>query len=298
MGLHAFDAEPGHCTLYRHILCDALPPLQGFTDRWNVLAAEHEATLPEGSAFPGVDHYIVTVQLNDAPVRRTDDPRFDATAQHHSISLQRPNSGGSFRSDGLVRYAHLYFKQSLLCELGDSLGLGTAAELDDVFAFNEPQTAEQIVAYVNRAATRQDRPTGIEMDSRSYLIALDLLRHLDARERTELRPVSALQPRRLRDVVELIETDMGAQLRLSELAGAAGLSPFHFSRAFKQTTGSTPAAYVMRRRVERAVNLIGSSSLGLAEIAHRTGFSSQSHMTRAVKGQTGHTPGAIRRTKT
>jgi AraC family transcriptional regulator len=182
-----------------------------------------------------------------------------------------------------------------LCELGDSLGLGRAAELDDVFAVDAPRTAEHVADYLRRASNRDDRPSGIEMDSRGYLIAVELLRHLKARRQPLLRPASALPPHRLRRVVELIEARLDTSLRLSDLASAAGLSPFHFSRAFKRTTDLTPTAYIMRRRVERAAELSRLTQLALAEIAHRTGFSSQSHMTRAVKAQFGETPGAMRR---
>ncbi len=294
MGLHAFDAEPGHCALYRRALGDALPPLRGLGDRWNVLTAEFDATLPEGSVFPGVDHYVLTVQTNDAPVRRIDDPRFSAVAGRNSLSLQRPGSGGSFVSDGPVRYAHLYFQQSLLCELGDSLGLGTDAELEDVFALNDAHTAKHVLDYVGRAADLEDRPSAIEMDSRGYLIAVELLRRVNAHAGDEPRPAHSLPPARLRRVMELIDNELASQLRLSHLGDEAGLSPFHFARAFKQTTGVTPAAYIMRRRVERAVEAIEGTNLSLAEIAHRFGFANQSHMTRKVKERRGETPGALR----
>ena len=56
----------------------------------------------------------------------------------------------------------------------------------------------------------------------------------------------------------------------------------------------TPHQYVLRRRVEHAQALLAGSDLSLAEVALRSGFSSQSHMTAVVVQQLGATPGAIR----
>jgi AraC family transcriptional regulator len=95
-------------------------------------------------------------------------------------------------------------------------------------------------------------------------------------------------------VVDLIEARLAEPLRLSELASAVGMSPVHFARVFRRETGLTPARWIMRRRTERAVELIRTTKLSLAEIAYATGFSSQSHMTRAVRALTGATPAKLR----
>lgn len=57
---------------------------------------------------------------------------------------------------------------------------------------------------------------------------------------------------RLRRVLRYIEANMTHPMRLSELAGAAALSPYHFARAFRAATGVPPMRYVWQRRVERA----------------------------------------------
>ncbi|MEO1203268.1 MAG: helix-turn-helix transcriptional regulator [Pseudomonadota bacterium] len=297
MGLHAFTREPQHCALYR--LADvAMPPLVGLGERWNMPTASHRAALGDGATFPGVDHYILTYQLDDTPVHRLDRPRFDGVARQGAISLQRPGSGGTFRSAGAVAYAHFYFHQSLLCELGDTLGLGRAAEVDDVFAVYDGDLAGQLDTYVRRSGDADEPPTAIEMDSRAYLIGLGLLRSLarPAVEEERLEP-AGLAGRRLARVADLIEAKMGDVVRLSDLAAAADLSPFHFTRAFRRTTGQTPAAYLMQRRIERARDLVERTDLSLAEIAARTGFASQSHMTKRFKQTFATTPGALRKAR-
>lgn len=293
MGVHAFLDGPEHCEVYRR-LAGGPPPLFGVEARWNMPAVRHRAVLSADRPFRGVDHYVLTFHVGGAGVRRTDRPDLDRVARKGALSLQAPGSGGTFESTGRVEYGHLYFRQSLLCEIGDSLGLGTIAELDDFFALNDAACALDIATYLRRAADRGDPATAIEMDSRAYLIGLGLLRLA----RYRLASVNAAGGDRVRPplarALELVEDRLSEPLRLSDLAGAVGFSPFHFARQFKAEIGTPPAQYVMRRRTERAVELIRGSGGSLAEIAYRTGFASQAHMTRRVKALTGRTPGAIR----
>ena len=76
----------------------------------------------------------------------------------------------------------------------------------------------------------------------------------------------------------------------------ARLSPFHFSRAFKQATGSAPHQFVIARRVRRAQLLLAAGSCSQAQIAYETGFASQSHFASTFRRVTGMTPGQYRRT--
>ena len=63
-------------------------------------------------------------------------------------------------------------------------------------------------------------------------------------------------------------------LDLEALAAAAGLSKFHFQRAFKATYDVSPAEYVSRRRIERAQDLLRATNLTVTEVCHAVGFSS------------------------
>ena len=78
---------------------------------------------------------------------------------------------------------------------------------------------------------------------------------------------------------------------LDHLAALAHMSPYHFARLFKKSTGLPPHQYVIARRVERAKELLRDRDpLPLAEVAAETGFSSQSHFTRHFKRFVGVTP--------
>ncbi len=294
MGFHAFDGRPAHCTLYEAQTGPDLPMLYGLAERWNMPVARHRRALGEGADFPGVDHYVLTYHLGGGSARRTDGRVPTAVARQGALSLQRPNSGGRFASDGVVDYGHFYFKQSLICEIADALGLGSVAEPDDFFAVFDQTWARDAEAYLRRAADGDDPPMAMEMDNRAYLIALGLLRSVRRRDDLTLQMKDTVSRPDLREVLCAIEDRIAEPLRLSDLSAIVGISPFHFARLFKDHVGEAPAQYVQRRRTERAIQMIRESRLPLAEIAFRTGFSSQSHMTRRVKAATGATPGSLR----
>jgi AraC family transcriptional regulator len=103
-----------------------------------------------------------------------------------------------------------------------------------------------------------------------------------------------LSPAELERVRERIFDELADELRLADLAAAVPLSPYHFSRAFRETTGVTPHRYVMRCRAEAARALLARTRLGLAEVARRTGFADGAHLARQFRRQFGVTPGAFR----
>ena len=79
------------------------------------------------------------------------------------------------------------------------------------------------------------------------------------------------------------------------LAEECGLSPRHFARAFRQSTGVPPHRWLMRHRVQRAKELLRRQALSLADIALRCGFADQSHFTRVFSREVGFSPGQWRR---
>jgi len=104
-----------------------------------------------------------------------------------------------------------------------------------------------------------------------------------------------LAPAALRRVQVFVEANLARSIRLHDLAARAGLSPYHFARAFKTSSSMTPRGFVEHRRIERAKRLLTESTQSLAEVAVETGFGTQSRLTSTFKRHTGFTPGAYRR---
>ena len=110
-----------------------------------------------------------------------------------------------------------------------------------------------------------------------------------------LRVGHALDDARLRRVIDFIEQNIEQDLTINDLAAVACLSPFHFIRLFKNRTGVPPNRYLSNRRRERAIEMLISGNLAIAEIATRCCFSSRASFMRAFTRATGVAPARFRR---
>ncbi|UPT62195.1 MAG: AraC family transcriptional regulator [Hyphomonadaceae bacterium JAD_PAG50586_4] len=105
----------------------------------------------------------------------------------------------------------------------------------------------------------------------------------------------ALTPHQLDAANAFIEAHLHEDVGLDQIAGAAGLSSFHFARAYKRSTGKTPYRHLLERRVARAQFLLAATNQPLAEIARASGFGRASHFSRGFAAIAGQTPSAFRR---
>ena len=108
-------------------------------------------------------------------------------------------------------------------------------------------------------------------------------------------PTPALLAWQMRLVESYIEEHIDQQILVADLSALVNLSEAHFSRGFKLACGAPPHAYIVRRRVEFAAQLMLASRDPLSEIALRCGFHDQAHLSKQFRRLTGETPAAWRR---
>lgn len=99
-----------------------------------------------------------------------------------------------------------------------------------------------------------------------------------------------LSREKLMCAIEYIQDQLETDLTVSGIACAVHMSPYHFTRLFKQSTGQSPYHYVIQARVKKAKELLTAGKFSIIEIAHRLGFADQSHLTRHLKHVFGVTP--------
>jgi len=103
-----------------------------------------------------------------------------------------------------------------------------------------------------------------------------------------------LSARAQRLIREFVAANLDARIRLQTLADLAGMSRFHFSRAFKVSFGLSPHQYLSTERVRVAAERVRNSRDPITDIALQVGFSCSSELTRLFKQTMGCTPSELR----
>ncbi|MBW8744960.1 MAG: helix-turn-helix transcriptional regulator [Sphingomonas sp.] len=103
-----------------------------------------------------------------------------------------------------------------------------------------------------------------------------------------------LTQERFNEVLAAIDANIGERLSIAHLADVSGLPRRSFTAAFRGMTGLPVHQFVLRRRAEKAAELIARSDIPLAEVAHLAGFAHQAHMNRVVTRLKGRSPGRLR----
>lgn len=100
---------------------------------------------------------------------------------------------------------------------------------------------------------------------------------------------------RIQRGIDFIEAHLDADIELSEVAGAAGLSQWHFQRIFKALTNETLKTYIRSRRFAKALDQLLNTRLGILDIALAAGYDTQESFTRAFKSCFALTPNQYRK---
>ena len=132
-------------------------------------------------------------------------------------------------------------------------------------------------------------------DSLAVAVATRLIHRHSSKSIGTKNPNKRLSDRRLRQVFVYIEDNLAENIALADLAAVVGLSVSHFNVLFREAVGLSPHQYLIRRRVERAKDLLGESKLSIGQIAAESGFAHQSHLARHMRRMLGVAPKALRK---
>ena len=103
-----------------------------------------------------------------------------------------------------------------------------------------------------------------------------------------------MTPRRLRRVIDYIESHLESSIRMTSLAEISGLSQYRFAHNFKSATGIPPHHYVILARLDRAKQMLRETNLSVLDIAYGVGFQSISRFNSLFKRELGTTPSNFR----
>ena len=126
------------------------------------------------------------------------------------------------------------------------------------------------------------------------IVARLLARHTDGTPGRAVPKGASLPRWRLRRAIDFIEANLANPIGLADVAASTGLTRMHFAAQFRSTTGYSPHAYLLRRRLEHAQMLLRSSEFTVLNVALSCGFSSHAHFTAVFKRMIGEPPNAWR----
>ena len=200
---------------------------------------------------------------------------------------------------GEVRHLHLYLDPTLVRDVAAGAGLDPEkAELVEALGIRDPQIEHAAMSLLTELRS-EDLGTRIYAESLANVLVVNLLRHHSSLGRSSVRKLeherpSGLPEASLRTALDYVGDNLAADLSLAEISHEVGMSPYHFSRMFKLSTGFSPHQYIMRQRIERAKALLTNTDLPVGVVAREVGFASPSHFAQQFRRLAGVSPRSFR----
>ena len=243
-----------------------------------------------------LDQHFVSIHLGGAKrlQRRGEGQAAICDVDSGAYSVVPAGAAFHWNTAGPIDFAHFYFDPKLVDHVVASAFDRDPfyAQLQETLGEADPLVRSLALGLIEELEAGDPQQAYLE-DMLHLLLCRVLRLHSNARRSAPLAR-HVLAPFRLRRSLDFMEAHLGDQIGVCDIAAASGISRFHFSRAFRQTTGSAPYAYLLGRRITAAKLLLIRSERPLVEIAEQCGFASLSQFSRMFKRETGICPSSFR----
>lgn len=233
---------------------------------------------------------VSSLGLNAPGVRSLDGQRMRERRSAGDIAIIPAGIAHHCSWDTPAQFMVLAIAPTLLQQVGQDWVNPDQIELIPRFMNESDGLLQSLFSTLKTEAAIGGMGSSLLVDSLKTTLAIHLLRHYCTTRPRLSSYTQGLSQTQLGFIVDYINDHLHQNLKLNDLAAIVQLSPYHFLRLFKQSTGVTPHQYILRSRIDRAKSLLQHSQLTIADIASRTGFCDQSHLTRQFKQLTGMTP--------
>jgi AraC family transcriptional regulator len=243
-------------------------------------------------ALPALAHHVLVINLGapaEAAERLLGRQGHLGTGSLTILPAGAP-SAWHLEAEGEVRHIHLYLPPLFIEQVASEAGIyPDTVKLHHAIGVYDPQIETLALSFLSEL--RSNGLGGrLYTESLANLLVISLLRNHSSARQPEVPKQGGLDGKTLRAVLAYIEDHLAEDLTLVGIAASVNLSPYHFARLFKESTGFSPHQYVIRRRVERAKVLLVTKNWTLTAIAHAVGFASESHLAQHFKRITGVSP--------
>ena len=186
-------------------------------------------------------------------------------------------------TSGVADLILLAVDPSFVTRTAENLGLqGDRLELVEQRQLYDPTVLHLALAL--REGVRSDAAADpLYGDALSTALSLHLLREYTSAKPKLKQPGRKLTQQTLLRALEYIQDHLGQELTVSRLAEAVSISPYHFTRLFREATGKSPHQFIIEARISKARHLLERGNISISEAAYEVGFADQSHLTRHFK---------------
>jgi AraC family transcriptional regulator len=244
---------------------------------------------------PMADHVIMTYPSGVQRLeRRTGKSVAIGTARAGVVTIIPAGSSARWDIPGPVNVVQLYLPHATLQRIANEADASTPGDLLERTGHPDLITSRLLLS----AADALEGSAALDALFRQQLTDLLATRLLAAHSgiaATSQPTLGGLSPKILRRAIERLRSDSDADVSLAALASDAGLSRFHFCRAFKESTGLSPHAWLRQHRLEQAMNMLRDTDASIVTVAAALGYASQTAFAAAFKKLIGQTPSDWRR---
>ncbi|MBF2075215.1 MAG: helix-turn-helix transcriptional regulator [Synechococcales cyanobacterium C42_A2020_086] len=278
--------------------CAYSPLLSSQNQGWDFISVEQfQNPSGEGETYYPNEHAIC-LSLAARPVRFL---QIKGGKSHQSlygkgdISITPAEMPFFARWQGDDHYLHIRIASQFVRRVAEeALALDPdSLELRPEFRTRDPQI-ESIGLLLLAELQQPQLGSRLYVESLANAFAVHLLRHYAVSPFRPPRAAGELLQHQLLQVLDFIQEHLEQEIKLADLAALVGVSPFHFSHLFKQTTGFSPYQYLLQQRIERAKQLLKQTNYSIMEIALLCGFNSHSHLSKQFRQRMGMSPKAYR----
>ena len=264
---------------------------------WSGLIAERFHHEPAEHHFPPLPENTASLYLGEPvrSVRWSGDGIHEGLTSKGDVTVKTAGQPIGWHFDKDVDLLVMRFAPAFLGRVAEENGLNA----DAVELRPSLDGRDDAVEHIGLAMLAEMEAGGIGGrvygDALATALATHLLRNHGTSPRAVADQKGGLPRSALRRVTDYVNDNLSLDVGLSEMAGVANLSRYHFSRQFKRSTGLTPHQYVIRRRVQRARELLSGTDLSVGDVASAVGFTHQSHLAHHVRRHYGVAPTSLRR---
>jgi AraC family transcriptional regulator len=239
-------------------------------------------------------HVIITYY--GAPqdiVWRRGGERLAGATRGGTITIIPEGEEGRWDIAGPIGVSHVFLSRERLASCAEQVAGGQPVELLARVGFEDP-VAARVMELLGRDAAAADASARLFVEQATDLLVTQLVRGHSSFAAIEPPARRGLADWQVRKVTGYMRDHLDEPIGLDVLADLAGLSRFHFCTAFRLATGSTPHAWLVALRIERARQLLARGDLPVTEIALAVGYETPSSFAASFRKVTGMTPSAFR----